>query len=809
MLHLSNQNLNLPFIADQRIWYLDAPSQNAKKECLKPEIFALARQVRKETPDGFERHGMPAGCRWVEVPNRAEFLANTSNRRLCLTIDAGIGKTIAVLQTQFLRSQSPQGHLVIGFNFDDLPKDANEYLRGDILLKQLCIELPDCDEETARALLKRKIRTQQFTLIVDALDQTSEGGAKKKATALAQFLNRICPGCCCVVAGRPPAIERFWRQLFANSDLWLFAQIDQFTDRQRKEFLGPERHKKLNSLDADLVAVPRMLETVHRVHPDDLDEIQTAADLYWRAVQTTLEESMVDQDVSINFEDALFYYSLLAFELIRQGYFDGIKDTKETRTFVKDVLKRRLASEIREHEGDEEFTQAKVKKRIKDLTRLITFTEHAFHDSRGIWKRIVYRDRTLLDFFGAVWVTRYSGNHLEDSDEPNPDVEWLGNHQFVRSNRDTAQYKQFWRFATEMPMDAIDERIYAESMAVLFESRPYPNPYAEHSVIEGVKYRSTEMIYRSMPPMLRLAGFEVPDNFNDKSMRAPIEQVQNVAWSLVASIESSGNLVEAVNDRAAGCSVQKALLTYFCDYPATLKLGMNGPIAQKVAAEFEKWFVPVPQQEGASLWFSGQLYDGDGDVFHAKIDASFLLGKYQTTNELYWLFDYCDKDDSNRMKPVADIDWFDSWAAALYFHCRLPTEDEWEYANRGRPGKVDDSVKPFQCCFEDDEEKLAEYANYDEGNGYELEEVGRRKGHCGLHDMHGNVWEWSLNYWVGDSVKARNESREFEAVTGSRVLRGGSFISVADNCRSSFRDLWHPGSAYHLSGVRFSRARKS
>ena len=112
---------------------------------------------------------------------------------------------------------------------------------------------------------------------------------------------------------------------------------------------------------------------------------------------------------------------------------------------------------------------------------------------------------------------------------------------------------------------------------------------------------------------------------------------------------------------------------------------------------------------------------------------------------------------------------------------RLLTEKEWEYACRAM------SARGYS--FGDEKALLREYGVYGESDP---SLCGQRMPNAwGLFDMHGNVWEWC---W--DSSDANGNSR---------VLRGGTFVSIPRVLRSAYRSSYSPDYRSNFIGFRISR----
>ncbi len=117
---------------------------------------------------------------------------------------------------------------------------------------------------------------------------------------------------------------------------------------------------------------------------------------------------------------------------------------------------------------------------------------------------------------------------------------------------------------------------------------------------------------------------------------------------------------------------------------------------------------------------------------------------------------------------------------------RLPTEADWEYACRAG------SKSAYH--FGDDPQLLSEYACYDENAKDGPALVGSFKPNpWGLHDMHGNVWEWVIDGYTEDgyeNIKGGGKSLavvQWSEKVYPRTVRGGGWQDSADRLRSAAR----------------------
>lgn len=129
---------------------------------------------------------------------------------------------------------------------------------------------------------------------------------------------------------------------------------------------------------------------------------------------------------------------------------------------------------------------------------------------------------------------------------------------------------------------------------------------------------------------------------------------------------------------------------------------------------------------------------------------------------------------------------------------RLLTEAEWEYACR--------AGTTTRFSFGDGEERLGDHAWFGGNSKSEPQPVGTKLPNpWGLHDMHGNVWEWCWD-WFGPYAAGRQVDPLGPEEGEGRSVRGGSFFDSPRVLRSAFRDRVQPAGRVRNFGFRCARS---
>jgi len=143
----------------------------------------------------------------------------------------------------------------------------------------------------------------------------------------------------------------------------------------------------------------------------------------------------------------------------------------------------------------------------------------------------------------------------------------------------------------------------------------------------------------------------------------------------------------------------------------------------------------------------------------------------------------------------------------------LPTEAQWEYACRAGTTTALNSGKNLTSTVQDVEmAKVGRYW-YNGGSGFSQScdtsaataKVGSYAPNAwGLYDMHGNVWEWCLDWWQSYLGTSAVTDPVGPASGDGRDLRGGNWRYDAILCRSASRDSINPSSGPYIFGFRLA-----
>lgn len=194
--------------------------------------------------------------------------------------------------------------------------------------------------------------------------------------------------------------------------------------------------------------------------------------------------------------------------------------------------------------------------------------------------------------------------------------------------------------------------------------------------------------------------------------------------------------------------------------------------------------------------------------------------------------------------PVVAVSWNDANAYCRWLSqtigqpCRLPTEAEWEYACKATTSTwyhwgedpqqairfanvADATLEAAQPGTTRFQQAFIRGAEHSDGAVFTAPVASYEANSWGLHDMHGNVWEWCHDRWKSDLYKdlladvERRDRREFtvtdplfETATDQhqygdwRVIRGGGWTCAAAAVRSSIRTFAEASDSTVYTGFR-------
>jgi formylglycine-generating enzyme required for sulfatase activity len=242
--------------------------------------------------------------------------------------------------------------------------------------------------------------------------------------------------------------------------------------------------------------------------------------------------------------------------------------------------------------------------------------------------------------------------------------------------------------------------------------------------------------------------------------------------------------------------------------------------------------VPIP---------AGEFVLGEADGFadeaplaRIAIESPFYFGAFEVTREQFSRFDpkhhngYHDQNHKDHttpgypangpQRPVIRISWsravaFCDWLSAeTGLECTLPTEAEWEWACRAGTetpafwGDLDTDFSPFANLADASTARLAvsgvnpqpirnpsKYEDwfpkderFDDSERLMTDVGSYRPNRWGLHDILGNVWEWTRSDYRSYPYRA-DDGRNAGSPRGEKVVRGGSWHDRPRYSRSASR----------------------
>ena len=167
--------------------------------------------------------------------------------------------------------------------------------------------------------------------------------------------------------------------------------------------------------------------------------------------------------------------------------------------------------------------------------------------------------------------------------------------------------------------------------------------------------------------------------------------------------------------------------------------------------------------------------------------------------------------------PVTRVSWFDCMEFIKRLNklgqgrYRLPTEAEWEYAARAGTSSAyswGDTINCEKAMYGNNSLKDDMCQFYYRSIGLKMDQPAPvntyKPNPWGLYDIHGNVWEWCMD-WYGDYGEKPVIDPTGPKSGNMRIRRGGSWFKYGYSCRSANRSFGHPATRYNTTGFRLVR----
>jgi formylglycine-generating enzyme required for sulfatase activity len=328
-----------------------------------------------------------------------------------------------------------------------------------------------------------------------------------------------------------------------------------------------------------------------------------------------------------------------------------------------------------------------------------------------------------------------------------------------------------------------------------------------------------------------LADIRVTDARSARAALGPISQIKSVAGETPKVLAKEARAYHVLKDWAkAERSYRKWLKTAPQRHPDRKRMALGLFKSQKhegLGSQPGETFKDCPEcpemvvvpagtfMMGSPASEKGRFKD-EGPRHRVTIAAPFAVGKFEVT---FAEWDACvvdggcngyranDRGWGRGRRPVINVSWTDAKSYASWLsrktrqRYRLLSESEWEYVARAGTttrypwGNVIGRNKANcdGCGSQWDDRQTAPVGSFPANE-------------FGLHDVHGNVWEWVEDCWTESYAGAPSDGKaSTSGDCGRRVLRGGSWFDRPWSVRSAFRIGFDTGDRFYDSGFRIAR----
>jgi formylglycine-generating enzyme required for sulfatase activity len=564
---------------------------------------------------------------------------------------------------------TPVEALALLVNFGDPNEslvDKNDEQVGTVLQHVIakCLGLPEGGRSTESRWfmeaiedgLRRDAAAGRLAILIDGLDHVGADKVPLLTSIQSEAPGRYWTPCTIVASGRPQAVQR-WQDTPANMDStvatshWRFVEPAEFSEQEARFFLDTGDDEGRYQLVAEklgkLVSVPRVLEYVRTLPLDQLGDVRTPADIYGKAIKELtlktlaaggkharligahrLSDSASGEPTYDQVEYIVELLSVFAFlSMCPTTDPDHWMPPCFDNLVITDDHKNQAWARLEPNHpisGDKSLDLA------RDLRALAAFSAivgNGVLDAVGTvgdtMRCMVWSNRTIQEFLAAYWLAKHAkgaetlaarlaGKPLDiDAWDPRRDCERVRHYVFYPEDKETDLAYEFNQFLAEMPPSDRNPSSWVAAASAWFD----PNPREQTEPASSGRKWSTEMLYRSWPTMLDIAGMALDDWWD-----LPYEGIfQCLPGAARAKANPHQRRASASHSPPAADLARKVLNRFRSDFQAIL----DGPrdatrrrLAHRLIAD-ENW-IAVP----AGCYEMGAPLDKQG--FPGKVEANWV-----------------------------------------------------------------------------------------------------------------------------------------------------------------------------------------